>query len=252
MSKAVKGFGFKKVVAVGLVGLVSIGLVGCGTSLEEAPKKESASKQSQEVKEDTRSKEEINKDREETAKETREKAIEEASKKGEEAKKVEEERQAKIKEQQDAVMKASEETDKKGEQKQEDVKVNAIEESLPLQHKIPLEQYKKAMEEHYNKVDTIIDYIEDELTRKDINDKTWRQGMLLNTNSLQREVLNIPKVGVAEGYENDYKSYYNVMEKIYNASQLLSEGIGGVNEGTMEKGIQQFHQAVSAYQQNSY
>ncbi|MED0967141.1 hypothetical protein [Bacillus paramycoides] len=107
---AVKGFGFKKVVAVGLV---SIGLVGCGTSSEEVPKKESAPKQSQEVKEDTRSKKEINKGREETARETREKAIEEASKKSEEAKKADEERQAKIKEQQGAVMKASEETDKK-------------------------------------------------------------------------------------------------------------------------------------------
>ena len=91
MIKAVKGFGFKKVVAVGLVGLVSIELVGCGTSSEKEPKKESAPKQSQEVKEDTRSKEEIKKDQEEITKETREKAIEEASKKEAEQKAKQEE-----------------------------------------------------------------------------------------------------------------------------------------------------------------
>ncbi|PGL42442.1 hypothetical protein CN930_04020, partial [Bacillus cereus] len=107
-------------------------------------------------------------------------------------------------------------------QQQEDVKTSAIvlDDSLNI---------------HKSKVAVIVGYIEDEFTRADLKDSAWRQGMHANLASLKRLVVDMPNGGVAEGKQNDYNRYYNIMEKLYYCSQTLSENISNGNQELFER-----------------
>ncbi|WP_025117914.1 hypothetical protein [Bacillus sp. H1m] len=220
--KAVKGFGF--------VAVLSVGLVGCSS---EEPVKKEETKQSQEVKKEVKKEvkesEEVDKQQEE-AKQQQEaeakKAEEEKAKQRQEAeaKKAEEE---KARQQQEAEAKKAE-TEKAKQQQEaqkqqkEDVKTSAIalDDSLNI---------------HKSKVAVIVGYIEDEFTRADLKDSAWRQGMHANLASLKRLVVDMPNGGVAEGKQNDYNRYYNIMEKLYYCSQTLSENISNGNQELFER-----------------
>ncbi|PGM31874.1 hypothetical protein CN941_27005 [Bacillus cereus] len=110
----------------------------------------------------------------------------------------------------------------KAKQQQEDVKTSAIvlDDSLNI---------------HKSKVAVIVGYIEDEFTRADLKDSAWRQGMHANLASLKRLVVDMPNGGVAEGKQNDYNRYYNIMEKLYYCSQTLSENISNGNQELFER-----------------
>ncbi|PFZ31272.1 hypothetical protein COL66_12655 [Bacillus wiedmannii] len=88
---------------------------------------------------------------------------------------------------------------------------------------------------HKSKVAVIVGYIEDEFTRADLKDSAWRQGMHVNLASLKRLVVDMPNGGVAEGNQNDYNRYYNIMEKLYYCSQTLSENISNGNQELFER-----------------
>ncbi|EPC8408847.1 hypothetical protein ACR3AM_003114 [Bacillus thuringiensis] len=216
--KAVKGFGF--------VAVLSVGLVGCSS---EEPVKKEETKQSQEVKKEVKESEEVDKQQEE-AKQQQEaeakKAEEEKAKQRQEAeaKKAEEE---KAKQQQEAEAKKAEEEKAKQQQEaqkqqKEDVKTSAI-------------ALDDALNIHKSKVAVIVGYIEDEFTRADLKDSAWRQGMHANLASLKRLVVDMPNGGVAEGKQNDYNRYYNIMEKLYYCSQTLSENISNGNQELFER-----------------
>ncbi|MGG0359572.1 hypothetical protein ABEY57_23905 [Bacillus tropicus] len=129
-------------------------------------------------------------------------------------------------------VKESEEVDKQQEeakqqqeaqkQQKEDVKTSAI-------------ALDDALNIHKSKVAVIVGYIEDEFTRADLKDSAWRQGMHANLASLKRLVVDMPNGGVAEGKQNDYNRYYNIMEKLYYCSQTLSENISNGNQELFER-----------------
>ncbi|HHT7174691.1 TPA: hypothetical protein ACTZ3H_005522, partial [Bacillus cereus] len=107
-------------------------------------------------------------------------------------------------------------------QQKEDVKTSAI-------------ALDDALNIHKSKVAVIVGYIEDEFTRADLKDSAWRQGMHANLASLKRLVVDMPNGGVAEGKQNDYNHYYNIMEKLYYCSQTLSENISNGNQELFER-----------------
>lgn len=139
------------------------------------------------------------------------KESEEVDKQQEEAKQQQEAEAEKAKQQQEAQK-----------QQKEDVKTSAIalDDSLNI---------------HKSKVAVIVGYIEDEFTRADLKDSAWRQGMHANLASLKRLVVDMPNGGVAEGKQNDYNRYYNIMEKLYYCSQTLSENISNGNQELFER-----------------
>ncbi|MED0970728.1 hypothetical protein [Bacillus paramycoides] len=195
----VKEVAVKAVKGFGFVAVLSVGLVGCSS---EEPVKKEETKQSQEVKKEVKESEEVDKQQEEAKKQEEAKQQQEA-----EAKKAETE---KAKQQQQA------------QKQQEDVKTSAIalDDSLNI---------------HKSKVAVIVGYIEDEFTRADLKDSAWRQGMHANLASLKRLVVDMPNGGVAEGKQNDYNRYYNIMEKLYYCSQTLSENISNGNQELFER-----------------
>ncbi|PEF63683.1 hypothetical protein COJ93_11825 [Bacillus anthracis] len=199
--KAVKGFGF--------VAVLSVGLVGCSS---EEPVKKEETKQSQEVKKEVKESEEVDKQQEEAKQqqeaEAKKAEAEKAKQQEAEAKKAEAE---KAKQQQEAQK-----------QQKEDVKTSAI-------------ALDDALNIHKSKVAVIVGYIEDEFTRADLKDSAWRQGMHANLASLKRLVVDMPNGGVAEGKQNDYNRYYNIMEKLYYCSQTLSENISNGNQELFER-----------------
>ncbi|OJE23507.1 hypothetical protein A9490_05270 [Bacillus thuringiensis] len=215
--KAVKGFGF--------VAVLSVGLVGCSS---EEPVKKEETKQSQEVKEEVKESEEVDKQQEKA------KQQQEADVKKAEAEKAKQQQEAeakkaeaeKAKQQQEAEAKKAETEKAKQQeaqkQQKEDVKTSAIalDDSLNI---------------HKSKVAVIVGYIEDEFTRADLKDSAWRQGMHANLASLKRLVVDMPNGGVAEGKQNDYNRYYNIMEKLYYCSQTLSENISNGNQELFER-----------------
>ncbi|MFK4308396.1 flagellar biosynthesis GTPase FlhF [Bacillus sp. RC242] len=224
--KAVKGFGF--------VAVLSVGLVGCSS---EEPVKKEETKQSQEVKKEVKESEEVDKQQEEAkqqqeaevkkAEAEKAKQQQEAEVKKAEAEKVKQQQEAEAKKaeaekakQQEAEAKKAE--TEKAKQQQEDVKTSAIvlDDSLNI---------------HKSKVAVIVGYIEDEFTRADLKDSAWRQGMHANLASLKRLVVDMPNGGVAEGKQNDYNRYYNIMEKLYYCSQTLSENISNGNQELFER-----------------
>ncbi|HDR7533972.1 TPA: hypothetical protein QCX69_005243 [Bacillus anthracis] len=228
--KAVKGFGFFAV--------LSVGLVGCSS---EEPVKKEETKQSQEVKKEVKKEvkesEEVDKQQEAEAKkaeaekakqqqeaEAKKAEAEKAKQQEAEAKKAEAE---KAKQQQEAEAKKAE-TEKAKQQQEaqkqqkEDVKTSAI-------------ALDDALNIHKSKVAVIVGYIEDEFTRADLKDSAWRQGMHANLASLKRLVVDMPNGGVAEGKQNDYNHYYNIMEKLYYCSQTLSENISNGNQELFER-----------------
>lgn len=178
-------------------GFVALLSVGLVGCSSEEPVKKEETKQSQEVKKEVKESEEVDKQQEEA------KQQQEA-----EAKKAETE---KAKQQQEAQK-----------QQKEDVKTSAIalDDSLNI---------------HKSKVAVIVGYIEDEFTRADLKDSAWRQGMHANLASLKRLVVDMPNGGVAEGKQNDYNRYYNIMEKLYYCSQTLSENISNGNQELFER-----------------
>lgn len=178
-------------------GFVAVLSVGLVGCSSEEPVKKEETKQSQEVKKEVKESEEVDKQQEEA------KQQQEA-----EAKKAEAE---KAKQQQEAQK-----------QQKEDVKTSAIalDDSLNI---------------HKSKVAVIVGYIEDEFTRADLKDSAWRQGMHANLASLKRLVVDMPNGGVAEGKQNDYNRYYNIMEKLYYCSQTLSENISNGNQELFER-----------------
>lgn len=199
--KAVKGFGF--------VAVLSVGLVGCSS---EEPVKKEETKQSQEVKEEVKESEEVDKQQEKA------KQQQEADVKKAEAEKAKQQQEAEAK-------KAEAEKAKQQEaqkQQKEDVKTSAI-------------ALDDALNIHKSKVAVIVGYIEDEFTRADLKDSAWRQGMHANLASLKRLVVDMPNGGVAEGKQNDYNHYYNIMEKLYYCSQTLSENISNGNQELFER-----------------
>ncbi|MFT0562634.1 hypothetical protein [Bacillus cereus] len=199
--KAVKGFGF--------VAVLSVGLVGCSS---EEPVKKEETKQSQEVKEEVKESEEVDKQQEKA------KQQQEADVKKAEAEKAKQQQEAEAK-------KAEAEKAKQQEaqkQQKEDVKTSAI-------------ALDDALNIHKSKVAVIVGYIEDEFTRADLKDSAWRQGMHANLASLKRLVVDMPNGGVAEGKQNDYNRYYNIMEKLYYCSQTLSENISNGNQELFER-----------------
>ncbi|PFZ90032.1 hypothetical protein [Bacillus wiedmannii] len=155
-------------------------------------------------KEETKQSQEVKKEVKES--EEVDKQQEEAKQREEEVKKAEAE---KVKQQQ-------------AQKQQEDVKTSAIalDDSLNI---------------HKSKVAVIVGYIEDEFTRADLKDSAWRQGMHVNLASLKRLVVDMPNGGVAEGKQNDYNRYYNIMEKLYYCSQTLSENISNGNQELFER-----------------
>ncbi|PEM49867.1 hypothetical protein [Bacillus wiedmannii] len=132
--------------------------------------------------------------------------------------------QEEAKQQEEEVKKAEAEKAKQqqAQKQQEDVKTSAIalDDSLNI---------------HKSKVAVIVGYIEDEFTRADLKDSAWRQGMHVNLASLKRLVVDMPNGGVAEGNQNDYNRYYNIMEKLYYCSQTLSENISNGNQELFER-----------------
>ncbi|WP_180226267.1 hypothetical protein [Bacillus wiedmannii] len=194
----VKEVAVKTVKRFGFVAVLSVGLVGCSS---EEPVKKEETKQSQEVKKEVKESEEVDKQQEEAKQQQ-----EEAKQQEEEVKKAEAE---KAKQQQ-------------AQKQQEDVKTSAIalDDSLNI---------------HKSKVAVIVGYIEDEFTRADLKDSAWRQGMHVNLASLKRLVVDMPNGGVAEGNQNDYNRYYNIMEKLYYCSQTLSENISNGNQELFER-----------------
>lgn len=199
--KAVKGFWF--------VAVLSVGLVGCSS---EEPVKKEETKQSQEVKEEVKESEEVDKQQEKA------KQQQEADVKKAEAEKAKQQQEAEAK-------KAEAEKAKQQEaqkQQKEDVKTSAI-------------ALDDALNIHKSKVAVIVGYIEDEFTRADLKDSAWRQGMHANLASLKRLVVDMPNGGVAEGKQNDYNRYYNIMEKLYYCSQTLSENISNGNQELFER-----------------
>ncbi|WP_048538687.1 hypothetical protein [Bacillus cereus] len=215
--KAVKGFGF--------VAVLSVGLVGCSS---EEPVKKEETKQSQEVKEEVKESEEVDKQQEKA------KQQQEADVKKAEAEKAKQQQEAeakkaeaeKAKQQQEAEAKKAEAEKAKQQeaqkQQKEDVKTSAI-------------ALDDALNIHKSKVAVIVGYIEDEFTRADLKDSAWRQGMHANLASLKRLVVDMPNGGVAEGKQNDYNRYYNIMEKLYYCSQTLSENISNGNQELFER-----------------
>ncbi|HDR3491796.1 TPA: hypothetical protein QCN73_003260 [Bacillus wiedmannii] len=217
--KAVKGFGF--------VAVLSVGLVGCSS---EEPVKKEETKQSQEVKKEVKESEEVDKQQEEAKQQQEAEAnkaeAEKAKQQEAEANKAEAE---KAKQQQEAEAKAKKAETEKAKQQQEaqkqqkeDVKTSAI-------------ALDDALNIHKSKVAVIVGYIEDEFTRADLKDSAWRQGMHANLASLKRLVVDMPNGGVAEGKQNDYNRYYNIMEKLYYCSQTLSENISNGNQELFER-----------------
>ncbi|MFJ7819294.1 hypothetical protein ACIQYX_26215 [Bacillus toyonensis] len=200
--KAVKGFGF--------VAVLSVGLVGCSS---EEPVKKEETKQSQEVKKEVKESEEVDKQQEEA------KQQQEAEAKKAEAEKAKQQQEAEVKKAEAEKAKQQQEAQK---QQKEDVKTSAIalDDSLNI---------------HKSKVAVIVGYIEDEFTRADLKDSAWRQGMHANLASLKRLVVDMPNGGVAEGKQNDYNRYYNIMEKLYYCSQTLSENISNGNQELFER-----------------
>ncbi|MGX5469776.1 hypothetical protein [Bacillus toyonensis] len=200
--KAVKGFGF--------VAVLSVGLVGCSS---EEPVKKEETKQSQEVKKEVKESEEVDKQQEEA------KQQQEAEAKKAEAEKAKQQQEAEAKKAEAEKAKQQQEAQK---QQKEDVKTSAIalDDSLNI---------------HKSKVAVIVGYIEDEFTRADLKDSAWRQGMHANLASLKRLVVDMPNGGVAEGKQNDYNRYYNIMEKLYYCSQTLSENISNGNQELFER-----------------
>ncbi|WP_242268935.1 hypothetical protein [Bacillus cereus group sp. BfR-BA-01352] len=178
-------------------GFVVVLSVGLVGCSSEEPVKKEETKQSQEVKKEVKESEEVDKQQEEA------KQQQEA-----EAKKAETE---KAKQQQEAQK-----------QQKEDVKTSAI-------------ALDDALNIHKSKVAVIVGYIEDEFTRADLKDSAWRQGMHANLASLKRLVVDMPNGGVAEGKQNDYNRYYNIMEKLYYCSQTLSENISNGNQELFER-----------------
>lgn len=178
-------------------GFVAVLSVGLVGCSSEEPVKKEETKQSQEVKKEVKESEEVDKQQEEA------KQQQEA-----EAKKAETE---KAKQQQEAQK-----------QQKEDVKTSAI-------------ALDDALNIHKSKVAVIVGYIEDEFTRADLKDSAWRQGMHANLASLKRLVVDMPNGGVAEGKQNDYNRYYNIMEKLYYCSQTLSENISNGNQELFER-----------------
>ncbi|MDZ4422119.1 hypothetical protein [Bacillus cereus] len=177
-------------------GFVAVLSVGLVGCSSEEPVKKEETKQSQEVKKEVKESEEVDKQQE--AKQQQEA----------EAKKAETE---KAKQQQEAQK-----------QQKEDVKTSAI-------------ALDDALNIHKSKVAVIVGYIEDEFTRADLKDSAWRQGMHANLASLKRLVVDMPNGGVAEGKQNDYNRYYNIMEKLYYCSQTLSENISNGNQELFER-----------------
>ncbi|MDA1762371.1 hypothetical protein PDK32_19060 [Bacillus cereus] len=199
--KAVKGFGF--------VAVLSVGLVGCSS---EEPVKKEETKQSQEVKKEVKESEEVDKQQEEAKQQ-------EAEAKKAEAEKANQQQEAEVKKAETEKANQQQEAQK---QQKEDVKTSAIalDDSLNI---------------HKSKVAVIVGYIEDEFTRADLKDSAWRQGMHANLASLKRLVVDMPNGGVAEGKQNDYNRYYNIMEKLYYCSQTLSENISNGNQELFER-----------------
>ena len=215
--KAVKGFGFFIV--------LSVGLVGCSS---EEPVKKEETKQSQEVKKEVKESEEVDKQQEEAKQQEAEakkaeaekaKQQQEAQAKKAEAEKAKQQQEAEAKKAETEKAKQQQEVQK---QQKEDVKTSAIalDDSLNI---------------HKSKVAVIVGYIEDEFTRADLKDSAWRQGMHANLASLKRLVVDMPNGGVAEGKQNDYNRYYNIMEKLYYCSQTLSENISNGNQELFER-----------------
>ncbi|HFJ9318676.1 TPA: hypothetical protein ACGW54_003994 [Bacillus tropicus] len=200
--KAVKGFGF--------VAVLSVGLVGCSS---EEPVKKEETKQSQEVKKEVKESEEVDKQQEEA------KQQQEAEAKKAEAEKAKQQQEAEAKKAETEKAKQQQEAQK---QQKEDVKTSAI-------------ALDDALNIHKSKVAVIVGYIEDEFTRADLKDSAWRQGMHANLASLKRLVVDMPNGGVAEGKQNDYNRYYNIMEKLYYCSQTLSENISNGNQELFER-----------------
>lgn len=176
-------------------GFVAVLSVGLVGCSSEEPVKKEETKQSQEVKKEVKESEEVDKQQE--AKQQQEA----------EAKKAEAE-------------KAKQQEAQK--QQKEDVKTSAI-------------ALDDALNIHKSKVAVIVGYIEDEFTRADLKDSAWRQGMHANLASLKRLVVDMPNGGVAEGKQNDYNRYYNIMEKLYYCSQTLSENISNGNQELFER-----------------
>lgn len=202
--KAVKGFGF--------VAVLSVGLVGCSS---EEPVKKEETKQSQEVKKEVKESEEVDKQQEEA------KQQQEAEAKKAEAEKAKQQQEAEAKAKKAETEKAKQQQEAQKQQK-EDVKTSAI-------------ALDDALNIHKSKVAVIVGYIEDEFTRADLKDSAWRQGMHANLASLKRLVVDMPNGGVAEGKQNDYNRYYNIMEKLYYCSQTLSENISNGNQELFER-----------------
>ena len=200
--KAVKGFGF--------VAVLSVGLVGCSS---EEPVKKEETKQSQEVKKEVKESEEVDKQQEEA------KQQQEAEAKKAEAEEAKQQQEAEAKKAETEKAKQQQEAQK---QQKEDVKTSAI-------------ALDDALNIHKSKVAVIVGYIEDEFTRADLKDSAWRQGMHANLASLKRLVVDMPNGGVAEGKQNDYNRYYNIMEKLYYCSQTLSENISNGNQELFER-----------------
>lgn len=200
--KAVKGFGF--------VAVLSVGLVGCSS---EEPVKKEETKQSQEVKKEVKESEEVDKQQEEA------KQQQEAEAKKAEEEKAKQRQEAEAKKAETEKAKQQQEAQK---QQKEDVKTSAI-------------ALDDALNIHKSKVAVIVGYIEDEFTRADLKDSAWRQGMHANLASLKRLVVDMPNGGVAEGKQNDYNRYYNIMEKLYYCSQTLSENISNGNQELFER-----------------
>ncbi|PFU24415.1 hypothetical protein COK80_22985 [Bacillus anthracis] len=200
--KAVKGFGF--------VAVLSVGLVGCSS---EEPVKKEETKQSQEVKKEVKESEEVDKQQEEA------KQQQEAEAKKAEAEEAKQQQEAEAKKAETEKAKQQQESQK---QQKEDVKTSAI-------------ALDDALNIHKSKVAVIVGYIEDEFTRADLKDSAWRQGMHANLASLKRLVVDMPNGGVAEGKQNDYNRYYNIMEKLYYCSQTLSENISNGNQELFER-----------------
>ncbi|MCU5695819.1 hypothetical protein OCB06_20735 [Bacillus cereus] len=213
--KAVKGFGFFAV--------LSVGLVGCSS---EEPVKKEETKQSQEVKKEVKKEvkesEEVDKQQEAEAKKAeaeKAKQQQEAEAKKAEAEKAKQQQEAEAKKAETEKAKQQQEAQK---QQKEDVKTSAI-------------ALDDALNIHKSKVAVIVGYIEDEFTRADLKDSAWRQGMHANLASLKRLVVDMPNGGVAEGKQNDYNHYYNIMEKLYYCSQTLSENISNGNQELFER-----------------
>ena len=202
--KSVKGFGF--------VAVLSVGLVGCSS---EEPVKKEETKQSQEVKKEVKESEEVDKQQEEA------KQQQEAEAKKAEAEKAKQQQEAEAKAKKAETEKAKQQQEAQKQQK-EDVKTSAI-------------ALDDALNIHKSKVAVIVGYIEDEFTRADLKDSAWRQGMHANLASLKRLVVDMPNGGVAEGKQNDYNRYYNIMEKLYYCSQTLSENISNGNQELFER-----------------